>query len=609
MDFTVVVHQGKTRKELEVPEGTTAREAIIAASLSLEAPCGGKGVCGKCRVSVAGRALSPPSGQELEFLSQAEISAGERLACQVWLEGEAEIRVPEAREASIATEARAELIEIDPPARRLAVLPDPPSLEDQADDETRLLRALARLFPGRRLSVSQTSLADLARVSRGALSVSVLLAGDEVIDARPERPGERAFGVGVDIGTTTVVCYLVDLATGERLGARSALNAQRVFGADVISRIAAASEGEDGLESLRRAIAGQLAGLMERLVIDQGARTEDIASIVVAGNTTMLHLLSGVPPDAIARAPFAPAFLRRRETRAAELGLVGHRACAAILLPGVSGYVGADIVSGMAAVGMAETAGPSLFLDLGTNGEIALGGPDGILCCATAAGPAFEGAGIEMGSAGVDGAIDSVWLEDGEIRCTTIGGRSAAGICGSGLVDAIAAFLDCGLVDDTGRVLDADEAGALPPAIAAAREGEGNAVRIYLDRAAGVYLSQADIRAAQLAKAAVAAGIASLVASAGIAMDDIVRLWLAGGFGSFIDLRSASRIGLLPCALREKVIVAGNTAGAGAVAACLSRSRLEECDRVRSLCSYLELSSRPDFNDHFIENMMFPEDC
>ena len=600
MEFAVVVHQGKTRKELKVPAGSTAREAVIAASLPLDAPCGGKGLCGKCRVSVAGRALSAPSGQELKFLSKAEIAAGERLACQVRIEGEAEIRVPEARQASIVTESSAERIEVDPPVRRLVVHPDPPSLEDQADDETRLVRALARLFPGRLLSVSQTALAGLARSSRDGTGVSVLLSGSEVVDARPDRPGERALGAGVDIGTTTVVCYLVDLASGERLGARSALNAQRVFGADVISRIAAASEGEAGLESLRSAIAGQLAGLMERLVLDQGARTEDLASIVVAGNTTMLHLLSGVPPDAIARAPFIPAFLRRRETRAAELGLVGHRACTAILLPGVSGYVGADIVSGMSAVGMAETAGPSLFLDLGTNGEIALGGPDGILCCATAAGPAFEGAGIEMGSAGVDGAIDAVWIEDGEIRCTTIGGADAAGICGSGLVDAIAAFLDCGLVDDTGRVLDADEAGALPPAIAAAREGEGNAVRIYLDRAAGVYLSQADIRAAQLAKAAVAAGIA---------MDDIVRLWLAGGFGSFIDLRSASRIGLLPRALREKVIVAGNTAGAGAVAACLSRSRLEECDRLRSLCSYLELSSRPDFNDYFIENMMFPEDC
>ena len=284
----------------------------------------------------------------------------------------------------------------------------------------------------------------------------------------------------MDIGTTTVVCYLVDLASGERLGARSALNAQRAYGADVISRIAAASESPAGLESLRSAIATQIARLIELAAIDAGVAREDIASIAVAGNTTMLHLLAGVPPDAIARAPFAPVFLGRRETSAAELGLVAHRTCTAILLPGVSGYVGADIVSGMAAVRMGETRGPALFLDLGTNGEIAFGGSEGILCCATAAGPAFEGAGIEMGSAGVDGAVDSVWIEDGAIRCTTIGGRPAAGICGSGLVDAVAAFLDCGLVDDTGRVVDAGEAASLPPAIAAAREGEGREVRIYV---------------------------------------------------------------------------------------------------------------------------------
>jgi uncharacterized 2Fe-2S/4Fe-4S cluster protein (DUF4445 family) len=609
MDVDVILHQGKNRVEVRVPAGSTARDAVLAASLSLESPCGGKGLCGKCRVTIAGRDLSPPAGQELEFLSQAEIAAGERLACMTRLGGGAEIRVPEAKQASIIMEASTQKIEVDPPVRRLIVHTKPPSLEDQADDETRLLRALAPLFPGRALSVSQAALAGLARSSRDGLPISVLLSGGEVIDARPERPGERALGVGIDIGTTTVVCYLVDLESGEQLGARSALNAQRVFGADVISRIAASSESPAGLESLRGAIAGQLSQLIALAALDAGLALEDIVSIVVAGNTTMLHLLAGVPPDAIARSPFAPAFLGRRETSAAELGLVAHRTCTAILLPGVSGYVGADIVSGMAAVHMAETQGPALFLDLGTNGEIALGGSEGILCCATAAGPAFEGAGIEMGMAGVDGAIDSVWIEDGAIRCTTIGGKSATGICGSGLVDAIAAFLDCGLVDDTGRVMDAEEAAALPPAIAAAREGEDRDVRIYVDRAAGVYLSQGDIRAAQLAKAAVAAGIASLAASAGIKMDEISRLWLAGGFGSFIDLRSAVRIGLFPCALRDRVIVAGNTAGAGAVAACLSSARLAECDRLRSLCSYIELSSRADFNDYFVENMMFPENC
>jgi uncharacterized 2Fe-2S/4Fe-4S cluster protein (DUF4445 family) len=606
MEVRVIVHEGMNHSECRIPAGATVREAIVAASWALNAPCGGKGLCGKCRVTVVAGHLSPPDSRELALLSTAEIATGERLACIARITGDAEIRVRETREASILMQASAEGIEIDPPVRRALVSLVPPSLEDPSDDETRLLRALAPRFPARRLAVSPSALAGLARAARDTLPISVLLSGDEVIDARPEQPGERVLGVGVDIGTTTVVCFLVDLGTGAQLGARSALNAQRAYGADVISRIAAASESPARLEGLRAAIAGQLSALIARLAQDAEAAPEDIVSIVVAGNTTMLHLLAGVPPDAIARAPFVPAFLGRRQLSAAELGLVAHTACAAILLPGVSGYVGADIVAGMTAVRMAEQPGPALFIDLGTNGEMALGGSGGIVCCATAAGPAFEGAGIEMGSAGVEGAIDSVWIEDGEIRSTTIGGRPATGICGSGLVDAIAAFLDCGLVDESGRVVDAGQDAALPPAIAALRDGEGREARLYLDRAAGVYLSQADVRAAQLAKAAVAAGIASLAAAAGVELDEIGRLYLAGGFGSFLDLRSAIRIGLLPRALRDRVLVAGNTAGAGAMAACLSSARLEACDRVRSLCSYLELSARADFNDLFVGNMLFP---
>jgi uncharacterized 2Fe-2S/4Fe-4S cluster protein (DUF4445 family) len=437
-------------------------------------------------------------------------------------------------------------------------------------------------------------------------------------------------GLGVDIGTTTVVAYLVDLGSGAVLGTRSGLNAQRAFGADVISRIAATMEGgtgggdhtadgrpggapggEAGLRELRARILDQVAGLARELLAAAGAGEEELLSVAVAGNTTMLHLLAGVPPGAIASAPFSPAFLSWRMVPAREFGLGIAGPCTVILLPGVSAYVGADIVSGIAALGMAERDETALLLDIGTNGELALGGSRGILCCATAAGPAFEGAGISMGMGGVAGAIDSVWLEGSGIACSTIGGLPARGLCGSGVLDALAAFLEAGLVDQTGRIVDAEEAALLPAGLAELREEGPDGPRLSLGLPAaggkGVWLSQADLRQLQLATAAIAAGVDVLLAAAGKKAEEVDRVFLAGGFGSYLDVRSAVRVGLLPRELADRVVVAGNTSGAGAVGACLSRARLEACELSRSRCSYVELSSRPDFNEAYMERMLFPE--
>jgi uncharacterized 2Fe-2S/4Fe-4S cluster protein (DUF4445 family) len=593
---------------LDVEEGTSVSEALRALDReAVETPCGGKGLCGKCRILLARGELSAPDERESRLLSAAEIAAGSRLACRARLLGNAEIELAWRGEASIVTAGPSSAFALDPPARRVAVFPTAPKLEDRSDDEARLLSALAGALPPDRAPsrVALAALPGLALAARGG-EVEALIAGDEVLGASSRRAGERSLGVGVDIGTTTVLCRLVDLGSGESLGARTELNAQRGYGADVLSRIAASEEG-GGLEALRDRIRSQIARMIVDLTLDAGASAEEVASIALAGNTTMLHLLAGVPPGAIARAPFTPAFLAGRAEGAAALGLVSHPGCAAFLLPGVSAYVGADIVAGMAAIRLHESPGNSLYLDLGTNGEMAFGGRDGILCCATAAGPAFEGAGIEKGTGGFEGAIDSVWIEEGSIRYGTIGGRPANGICGSGLIDALAAFLDAGIVDETGRVADADEAGALPPALGALVAQGEDGPRAYLDRKREIYLSQADVRAAQLAKAAIAAGIDTLLLAAGRGLDEVDRLYLAGGFGSLLDVHGATRVGLLPPELADRVLVVGNAAGAGATAACLSRQALEACSRVVSLCKYVELSGRSDFNAAYIERMIFPE--
>jgi uncharacterized 2Fe-2S/4Fe-4S cluster protein (DUF4445 family) len=613
MTHRLTVREGSRIEEIEVEAGTLLIDSLAGSKgARIEVPCGGKGLCGKCRVRLLAGALCAPGQGEGALLSAAELGAGFRLACLARVEGDAEIEVPTRGEASIVTAGPATPLAVDPPVRLVVVTPRESSLQDQSSDEERLLDALALelerqgaplLAPAR---VALGALPGLARHCREGAAVAALVAEGEVLDVAPLRPGSRSLGVGVDVGTTTVVCRLVDLSTGEFLGSASELNAQGSFGADVISRIGAAS-GPGGLEALQVRITSQVSEMAASLARRANAAPEDLACLAISGNSTMLHLLAGVPPEAMARTPFAPAFLGRRIESAAALGLCAHRGCAAILLQGVSAFVGADIVAGMAAIGLHEASGRSLYLDMGTNGEIAFGGSFGILCCATAAGPAFEGAGIERGSGGVRGAIDSVWMEDGAIRFGTIGDTEPTGICGSGLIDALAVFLDCRLVDDTGRMVDLAEARELPPALASLVAAGPRGPLVYLDRERDIYISQADVRAAQLAKAAIAAGIDTLLAIAGVAPAEVDRLYLAGGFGSLLDVRSATRIGLLPRELADRVIVVGNASGAGSTAACLSRKRLEDCDRARAACSYVELSSRPGFNEAYIERMMFPE--
>ncbi len=620
MNDLLTIHEGERTQSLAAAKGKTILEILVASGDShLDAPCGGKGLCGKCRVRASGF-LSPPDGHELRILSDAELHEGWRLACAARLEGEARLERPSHGAATIIAEGPALDFVPDPPLRRLCIELPPARLEEQLSDEARLLSAVeaalqAQAAPGNpRASVPRSlafpAMASLAKAARGmgdgaaAALLDVVLWEGKIMSVAPARDARPCFGLGVDIGTTTVVAYLVDLETGGVPDRRSALNAQRDFGADVISRIAATMERDGGLEDLRSRIAAQLSGMAASLLDAAGASPEDLLCVAIAGNTTMLHLLGGIPPAAIASAPFTPAFTSRQSLGARDLGLDLPASCVAFLLPGISAYVGADIVSGIAALGMAERDECSLLLDIGTNGELALGGSCGILCCATAAGPAFEGAGLSMGMGGVAGAIDSVWIDGGHFAHSTIGGLPARGLCGSGVLDALAACLESGLVEDTGRIVDAQEAAALGPGFAALRTEVEGSPRIAIG--GGVHLTQADVRSLQLAVAAIAAGIDVLLARAGKSAGEVDRVFLAGGFGSFLDVRSAVRAGLLMRELESKVVVAGNTSGAGAVGACLSRARLEACDAVRGLCTYVELSSEPAFNDAYIERMMFP---
>lgn len=413
--------------------------------------------------------------------------------------------------------------------------------------------------------------------------------------------GTNSLAAACDIGTTTVVCHLLDGKTGERLGTVSEPNAQRSFGADVIARIQASMEY--GLNRLRDAIVAQINMMLMQLKVQTG-RTEEIQLLAVAGNTVMCHLFCGLSPESIGVAPFTPLSLFGKIYEAEQIGI--HNCEKVYVIPSVAGYVGGDIVSDLAAVQMHSSRlaksgeKETLLLDIGTNGEMVLGKSGSFVCCATAAGPAFEGAEIAMGMPAASGAISKVWLEDGKICCSAIDDVPSIGICGSGLIDALAVFLETGLLDETGLI--ADEEDVDDTFVRYLGEDE-NGTCIWLSE--HVKITQADIRKLQLAKAAIAAGIRVLLAERGISVTDVEQVILAGGFGSFLNKKSAAAIGLIPQELETVTVSVGNAAGEGAVSAAVSQDARAELDCLQKEMRYVELSTHKKFSDAYMAEMFF----
>lgn len=463
--------------------------------------------------------------------------------------------------------------------------------------------AVVATGPVRSLETGETRLAERERL----LACQFAPAGDLEIEPPGEdlrvaaggaaaiAAGGKGLGAAVDIGTTTVALLLYDLSTGKLLCSAGERNAQRGFGADVISRIAACGKGK--LPVLRDAIRRQIRELTERLCRSAGRDASEITRAAVAGNTVMEHLYAGLDPSGIGVAPFTPASLF------GERLPVGGLTSETYMCPCVSGYVGGDIAAGLLASGGDRTERLWLYMDIGTNGEMALGDRNGYLTCATAAGPAFEGAEIACGMDGSPGAVDRVRAENGDVKVHVIDGAPPVGLCGSGLIDAVAALLDLGVIDGTGRMADAEELSPLlSPRMFFLEDGQ-TAFRL----AGGVYLSARDVRQVQLAKAAIRAGAETLLARSGRKAEDIGELVIAGGFGSFLDKDSALRIGMLPRVDPARIRHVGNAASAGAALALSPEGEARLAAFAEKL-SYLELSTEREFMDRYVESMMFDED-
>lgn len=421
----------------------------------------------------------------------------------------------------------------------------------------------------------------------------------------PCQPDEklRGYGIACDIGTTTVVCHLLDLSTGQVLATLGEGNAQRAYGADVISRIKASMEGLR--PALTAAIRGQLSRMLLALCQSREIDAAQITRMTVAANTTMCHLLVGLAPDSIGTAPFTPLSLFGTEYDAKRLELPFEGAV--YIAPAVSGYVGGDITADLLAAGLDRTDSPTLLIDVGTNGEMALGCRDHFICCSAAAGPAFEGAQIHCGMTAAPGAISSVEWKDGAVACTVIGGGEAKGLCGSGLIDAMALMLRLGAVDETGRMLDMEEdEGEIPEEALPYLFLLEDTPAFRLSEA--VFVTQGDVRKLQLGKGAIAAGVQLLLEAYGISCGKIGALLLAGGFGSYIRPESAARIGLIPGELLPVTRAVGNAAAQGAQAALVSGGARDRLRKLQRNMRYMELSGMSAFNAAYMEAMMFPEE-
>ena len=584
-----------------VPPGTTLFSAAHWIGLPIDSTCGGRGTCGKCKVKVVeGRSEAETADHRL--LRPAEISDGWRLSCQTRIYEDMTCEVPQLlRVPKAATMGLGRLVILDPNVRKIFLELSEPTLEDQRSDVLRLKEALTA--EGHDMVAGIAVLRTLPPVLREAgFRITAVLAGEHLVAVEAGDTTDDCYGVAFDVGTTTLVGTLMNLRTGMAASVLSTLNGQAPFGADVISRISHGMNGPDSIRELQTAVVSTMNGILSALYSDAGVSPGQTYEAVVVGNATMLHLLFGIDPGPLAVMPFTPAFMEPLSVLASDVGLDIHPHGYIQTLPALGAYVGADIVAGVLATGIVREDKIRVFVDVGTNGEIVLGNGQRALATAAPAGPAFEGSQIRCGMRATDGAIEGVQLGD-TVELQVIGGDvPAEGICGSGLVDAVAQLLLVGLLDHSGRM---KTSGDVPGHPLRDRLIDVDGVRAFL-LAEGVYLTQKDIRELQFAKGSIATGIKVLMDILGIETKDLEEVLLGGSFGSYLNPESAKIIGLVPPVDVDRIIAVGNSAGEGAKIALLSYRERQVAFELPTRIEYIELSGRTDFNDAFVSVLGFP---
>jgi uncharacterized 2Fe-2S/4Fe-4S cluster protein (DUF4445 family) len=595
---------------VRVPPGVSLFDAASWNGVAIDSTCGGHGTCKKCKIRIVDGEV-PALSLDARAFAAEELRAGWRLACRALADTDVQIEVPPlVTRPKAATVGVGRQVILRPAAqKRYLELPEP-SLSDQQTDLERILAHMDDL----ELRVDLAVLRGLAQRLRASdFKVTAVIVDDALIDVQPGDSTDRLLGIAFDLGTTTVVATLLDLATGTPLAVASMLNKQQPFGADVITRISATMLDPAALEALSGLAQETLAELAAEVCARAEADPADVTEIAIAGNATMTHIALGIDPEPLGVAPFIMATRELPDVLAADVHVPAHPRARAFVFPAFGAYVGGDITAGLLASGMNRDARTRLFIDIGTNCEIVLGNRDWLLATAAPAGPAFEGAAIRCGMRASDGAIEGVRITPDGLALTVIGDAEPIGLCGSGLVDAVASLVRAGLLDHSGRLVTAEAAAALAPALAARLTMLGQE-RVFVLHWRGepgevsdaIYLSQRDVRELQFAKAAIATGWHVLLDEAGLTAQDIQQVLLAGSFGSYLSPASAIALGLVPRLPVLRVVSAGNVAGEGAKMALLSVRERAAALALLEEVRYVELSDRDGFNDAFVEQLQFP---
>lgn len=588
--FEIKTNRGETLYSY----GESLLESLQNSGIYLSASCGGKGICGRCKIRVVKGKIKEDS---FFSLTEEERDQGYVLACQSYPKSDIFIEIPEKliTVSERISKAYIEFIEkpfktkpslLNPPVKKFSIKLTPPSMEDSQADFERIKKVLGKV------SISREVAAELPEILRRKnWQIKATVVEGEVVDFRDL----YLYGAAIDIGTTTIACALVDLEKGKLLETTTCYNSQITYGDDVITRIIYTEENPQGLTILRKCVVDDVNALVNALLSRH--KEGRIFYFSLAGNTTMMHIFWGINPEYIRKEPYTPVLNHYPLWKSREAGLFSEPDVPVYTLPSVAGYVGGDIVAGVLVSGMHREEELSLFIDIGTNGEIVIGNSQWLATASTSAGPCFEGSGIKCGMRAVKGAIEAFryFKESDKFKIKVIGGDKPRGICGSGMIDIVSELFSGGVIDRKGRLLKESSKG----------------IKIFDDElgffiAENCYITQSDIDNIVRAKAAIYAGISTLLKEVGINEKDISKVYIAGGFGEFLNIKKAVKIGMLPNLPEEKFRFLGNASLAGALLCLLSKDLRTEAERIVETMTYIDLSRSKTFMDEYVSALFLP---
>lgn len=615
-------------KSVEVEPGTTLIEAAEKAGIHINSLCGGEGVCGRCRVKLINGKVRADK-HSISLLSKEEITEGYVLACQTRVDSDIEVIIPaESRieetqillEGAPVSYSEPEKIHVhrvpadplslfEPLVQKIFLKLKEPSPEDNISDMDRVIRELRSRTDHRSFEIALRCLQGLAsklRENRWEVTATIAKHGDiwRIQQIEPGDTTDRNYGLAIDVGTTTIVAQLVHLKSAKVIGVAGSHNLQARYGEDVISRMVYACGRAGGLDPLHNAVIKNINRLIGTLTEKRSIDAQDISALVAAGNTTMSHLLLSLIPCSIRLDPYVPTVSAYPQIPSKELHIDINSEGILEVVPGVASYVGGDIVAGILACGIADKQETSVLIDVGTNGEIAIGNNDWLVCCSASAGPAFEGGGMRDGMRATQGAIEKITIGDGELHYETIGKAKPKGICGSGLIDFLYELARNHIIDAEGKFSPSGDHERLVE-----REGEPQFILAHpeeTDTGHEIAITQADISNLIRSKGAVFAAIKSLMDYVGLRFEDIDTLFVAGGFGSYLDIPKAIGIGLLPDIDLGRIRFIGNSSLMGARMCLLSTHSLERAARIAKNMTNIELSTYQPFMDEYVAAMFLP---